>query len=246
MSGVSAMSDRIRVIIKDSGRMLNEMSDGNFAIDTECEEVYTGAFTDLLTGIRKMNEEIATTVRGVDDASGQVLTGSTNLAEAATDQAASGEEMQATINELTSGIKTTAEELGTAYDEAYKYAEIAEGSRGDMEVLVQAMSRINETSEKIGAIITQIEDIASQTNLLSLNASIEAARAGEAGKGFAVVADQIRNLAEQSAKSAVDSKALIEAAIHEVGDGNMYAEKASTSLREVVDGIQAIADSAKK
>lgn len=152
----------------------------------------------------------------------------------------------ATINELTSGIKTTAEELGTAYDEAYKYAEIAEGSRGDMEVLVQAMSRINETSEKIGAIITQIEDIASQTNLLSLNASIEAARAGEAGKGFAVVADQIRNLAEQSAKSAVDSKALIEAAIHEVGDGNMYAEKASTSLREVVDGIQAIADSAKK
>lgn len=231
MSGVSAMSDRIRVIIKDSGRMLNEMSDGNFAIDTECEEVYTGAFTDLLTGIRKMNEEIATTVRGVDDAS---------------DQAASGEEMQATINELTSGIKTTAEELGTAYDEAYKYAEIAEGSRGDMEVLVQAMSRINETSEKIGAIITQIEDIASQTNLLSLNASIEAARAGEAGKGFAVVADQIRNLAEQSAKSAVDSKALIEAAIHEVGDGNMYAEKASTSLREVVDGIQAIADSAKK
>ena len=254
MSGVSAMSDRIRVIIKDSGRMLNEMSDGNFAIDTECEEVYTGAFTDLLTGIRKMNEEIATTVRGVDDASGQVLTGSTNLAEAAqslaegaTDQAASGEEMQATINELTSGIKTTtAEELGTAYDEAYKYAEIAEGSRGDMEVLVQAMSRINETSEKIGAIITQIEDIASQTNLLSLNASIEAARAGEAGKGFAVVADQIRNLAEQSAKSAVDSKALIEAAIHEVGDGNMYAEKASTSLREVVDGIQAIAYRAKK
>ena len=253
VSGVSAMSDRIRVIIKDSGRMLNEMSEGNFAIDTECEEVYTGAFTDLLTGIRKMNEEIDTTVRGVDDASGQVLTGSTNLAEAAqslaegaTDQAASGEEMQATINELTSGIKTTAEELGTAYDEAYKYAEIAEGSRGDMEVLVQAMSRINETSEKIGAIITQIEDIASQTNLLSLNASIEAARAGEAGKGFAVVADQIRNLAEQSAKSAVDSKALIEAAIHEVGDGNMYAEKATTSLREVVDGIQAIADSAKK
>ena len=242
--------------IKELVSGVSAMSEGNFAIDTECEEVYTGAFTDLLTGIRKMNEEIDTTVRGGDDASGQVLTGSTNLAEAAqslaegaTDQAASVEEMQATINELTSGIKTTAEELGTAYDEAYKYAEIAEGSRGDMEVLVQAMSRINETSEKIGAIITQIEDIASQTNLLSLNASIEAARAGEAGKagkGFAVVADQIRNLAEQSAKSAVDSKALIEAAIHEVGDGNMYAEKASTSLREVVDGIQAIADSAKK
>ena len=241
MSGVSAMSDRIRVIIKDSGRMLNEMSDGNFAIDTECEEVYTGAFTDLLTGIRKMNEEIATTVRGVDDASGQVLTGSTNLAEAAqslaegaTDQAASGEEMQATINELTSGIKTTAEELGTAYDEAYKYAEIAEGSRGDMEVLVQAMSRINETSEKIGAIITQIEDIASQTNLLSLNASIEAARAGEAGKGFAVVADEIRVLADSSRSTANDIQAISNEVTNSVAELADNANKMIDFIVEVV------------
>lgn len=253
VEGVSAMSDRIRTIITDSGRLLNEMADGNFAVHTECEEAYSGAFENLLTGMRKMNEQIDTTVRGVSDASEQVLTGSTNLAESAqslaegaTDQAAAVEEMQATINELTTGIKTTAEELGTAYNEAHKYAEVAEGSRSDMEVLVQAMSRISETSQKIGEIIVQIEDIASQTNLLSLNASIEAARAGEAGKGFAVVADQIRNLAEQSAKSAVDSKELIEAAIREVGDGNKYAEKASASLREVVEGIQTIADSARK
>ena len=249
VSGVSAMSDRIRVIIKDSGRMLNEMSEGNFAIDTECEEVYTGAFTDLLTGIRKMNEEIDTTGRGVDDASGQVLTGSTNLAEAAqslaegaTDQAASVEEMQATINELTSGIKTTAEELGTAYDEAYKYAEIAEGSRGDMEVLVQAMSRINETSEKIGAIITQIEDIASQTNLLSLNASIEAARAGEAGKGFAVVANQVNLLADQSAKAAKESAVLIETSVRAVKKGMTIADETATQLEEVAGSSKMITE----
>ena len=245
VSGVSAMSDRIRVIIKDSGRMLNEMSEGNFAIDTECEEVYTGAFTDLLTGIRKMNEEIDTTVRGVDDASGQVLTGSTNLAEAAqslaegaTDQAASVEEMQATINELTSGIKTTAEELGTAYDEAYKYAEIAEGSRGDMEVLVQAMSRINETSEKIGAIITQIEDIASQTNLLLLNASIEAARAGEAGKGFAVVAGEIGGLADESADAVNTTRNLINVSLDEIEKGNTIVNDVIASLDNAVERVR--------
>lgn len=253
VEGVSAMSDRIRTIIKDSGNLLNEMADGNFAVATECEDAYSGAFSDLLTDMRKMNQQIDTTVRGVSEASEQVLTGSTNLAESAqalaegaTDQAAAVEEMQATINELTNGIKATAEDLGNAYNEAHKYAEVADGSRGDMEVMMQAMGRISETSEKIGEIIVQIEDIASQTNLLSLNASIEAARAGEAGKGFAVVADQIRNLAEQSAKSAVDSKALIEAAIHEVGDGNKYAAKASDSLKEVVTGIQMIAESAKK
>ncbi len=253
VQGVSAMAERIRVIIKDSGNLLNEMAGGNFAISTECEDAYTGAFSDLLTGMRKMNQQIDTTVRGVSDASEQVLVGSSNLAESAqalaegaTDQAASIEEMQATINELTSGIKMTAEDLETAYNEARKYAEVAEGSRGDMEVMMKAMSRISETSEKIGAIIIQIEDIASQTNLLSLNASIEAARAGEAGKGFAVVADQIRTLAEQSARSAVDSKALIEAAIHEVGDGNKYAAKASDSLKEVVEGIHTVAESAKK
>ena len=247
VSGVSAMSDRIRVIIKDSGRMLNEMSEGNFAIDTECEEVYTGAFTDLLTGIRKMNEEIDTTVRGVDDASGQVLTGSTNLAEAAqslaegaTDQAASVEEMQATINELTSGIKTTAEELGTAYDEAYKYAEIAEGSRGDMEVLVQAMSRINETSEKIGAIITQIEDIASQTNLLSLNASIEAARAGEAGRGFAVVAEQIKELAEESASSAEETRVMLTNSLNQVEIGSSVAYQTSQFMAEMIEQLDMV------
>lgn len=253
VGSIEDMAQRIRMIVADMTRLLGEMAEGNFAIATECEDEYTGAFRALLMGLRNMNRQIDATIRGVTDASEQVLAGATNLAEAAqsvaegaTDQAAVVEEMQATIDELNSGIKTTAEELEKSYNEAFKYAEVAEGSRGDMEEMMNAMNRISETSEKIGEIIAQIEDIASQTNLLSLNASIEAARAGDAGRGFAVVADQIRTLAEQSAKSAVDSKALIEAAIHEVEAGNMNAVKTSDSLKEVVDGVKTVADSARR
>lgn len=253
IDSVSAMAERLNVIMKDAGRLLNEMANGNFAIATECEDQYTGTFNALLMGMRKMNRQIDATIRGVDDASKQVEEGSSNLsesaqalAEGATDQAATVEEMQATINDLSEGIQETAVELEKSYKEAQKYAGTAEGSRADMEELMGAMTRISEASEKIGNIIAEIEDIASQTNLLSLNASIEAARAGDAGRGFAVVADQIRTLAEQSAKSAVDSRELIEASMYEVGEGSKIATKASDSLKEVVVGMQAIAESSKR
>lgn len=253
IASVGEMAQRIHVIIADAGRLLNEMSNGNFAIATECEDQYTGAFNALLMGMRQMNRQMDTTISGVNEAAEQVLIGSTNLSEAAqavaegaTDQAATVEEMQATIDELSNGIKNTADELEKSYKEAEKYAVVAEESRSDMEAMMTAMSRISETSEQIGRIIEEIEDIASQTNLLSLNASIEAARAGDAGRGFAVVADQIRNLAEQSAKSAVNSKELIESAIREVEEGNRNAEKVSESIEDVVSGVHRVAESAKR
>ncbi len=246
------MADNLNVIISDSGKLLNEMADGNFAVATEHEERYTGKFNDLLVGIRNMNRKIDESLRQVEETAEQVSLGSGNMAEAAqslaegaTEQAGAVEELQATIADITANVEHTAENLQKSHADARKYADDADHSREQMHAMVEAMQRISESSMKIENIISELEDIASQTNLLSLNASIEAARAGEAGKGFAVVADQIRKLAEQSAASAVSTRELIEGSIHDVEEGNKAVVLVSETLDEVIKGINDIADTSK-
>ena len=246
------MADNLNVIISDSGRLLNEMADGNFAIATDHEEIYTGKFNDLLVGLRNMNRKINDSLHQVEETAEQVSMGSGNMAEAAqslaegaTEQAGAVEELQATIADITANVEHTAADLQKSHADARKYADDADRSRDQMRAMVEAMQRISESSMKIENIISELEDIASQTNLLSLNASIEAARAGEAGKGFAVVADQIRKLAEQSAASAVSTRELIEGSIHDVEDGNKAVALVSETLDEVIKGINAIADTSK-
>lgn len=246
------MADNLNVIISDSGRLLNEMADGNFAIATDHEERYTGKFNDLLVGLRNMNRKINDSLHQVEETAEQVSMGSGNMAEAAqslaegaTEQAGAVEELQATIADITANVEHTAADLQKSHADARKYADDADRSRDQMHAMVEAMQRISESSMKIENIISELEDIASQTNLLSLNASIEAARAGEAGKGFAVVADQIRKLAEQSAASAVSTRELIEGSIHDVEDGNKAVALVSETLDEVIKGINAIADTSK-
>lgn len=246
------MADNLNVIISDSGKLLNEMADGNFAVATEHEERYTGKFNDLLVGIRNMNRKINDSLHQVEETAEQVSLGSGNMAEAAqslaegaTEQAGAVEELQATIADITANVEHTAENLQKSHADARKYADDADHSREQMHAMVEAMQRISESSMKIENIISELEDIASQTNLLSLNASIEAARAGEAGKGFAVVADQIRKLAEQSAASAVSTRELIEGSIHDVEEGNKAVALVSETLDEVIKGINDIADTSK-
>lgn len=248
----SNMAGNLSSIIKDAGELLGYMANGNYAMNSQMPERYVGEFKALIVGMHEMNEQMNDTLHQIETASDQVSAGAGNLAESsqslaegATEQAGAIEELLATITNLTEGIQKTAESVDDSYRQASKYAGEASQSKNEMQQMVEAMERISVTSQKIGNIISDIEDIASQTNLLSFNAAIEAARAGEEGRGFAVVAEQIRKLAEQSASSAVDTRNLIESAIQEITTGNRMAEKVSTSIGEVVEGVNMIAETSK-
>ena len=253
LKAVGNTTTKLQVIFADLEQLLGMMAEGNFDISTSCEEEYVGEYQGLLTAIRQMNRQIDSTLKNVREAARAVAAGSGNLADAsqslaegATDQAASVEEMQATIDEITTALERTAAEVNNSVEKAENCADEAEKSRLEMDTLMAAMNRISETSQKIGNIIAEMEDIASQTNLLSLNASIEAARAGEAGLGFAVVADEIRKLAEQSAKSATNSRTLIEESVAEVNNGNEAAKRTSEVLLGVVSSIHEIAENSRE
>lgn len=249
-------AEQLRNIIEDVNYLLKEMAIGNFNVSTNKAEYYRGDFKDILASISNMkqnlNERLSQMMNEISETSEKVSIGSNTLAETsqclaegATEQASAVQELLATMETLAEGVTHTAEKVDGAYEMAHEYASRANEGNEEMNGLVDTMSRINEISKQIGSIIGEIEGIASQTNLLSLNASIEAARAGEAGKGFAVVADQIGKLAEESAQSAVNTRELITNAINEIESGTDAVSKTSVTLQEVVNGIRQVADSAK-
>ncbi len=243
------MADTLSAIIFDMGEILGEMAGGNYTVRSKISDKYTGDFQKMYQAMRGLRDQMTKTLISIGEASKQVQSGSGDLAEAsqslaegATDQASAVEELQATITDITATMERTAENAEDSYKKARQYANQADNSREEMTTMMAAMERISDTSLKIGNIISEIESIAAQTNLLSLNASIEAARAGESGRGFAVVADQIRELADQSAKAAVDTRQLIEGSIKEVTEGNRAADRAAEAILSVVDGITQIAE----
>lgn len=241
----------LKLYIQELTRGLGEVAGGNFDIYTEVD--FKGDFKALEESLEKIVGSLSHALRQINEASEQVALGATQmaesaqaLAEGATDQAGSVEELTATIQNITENVVDTSEKANKSYVSTQEFEQEAERSNEDIMELNHAMERINNTSKEIANIIAAIEDIASQTNLLSLNASIEAARAGEAGKGFAVVADQIGKLAADSATSAINTKKLIENSIREIEHGNEITTKTTAAIESVIGGIKMLAVSTKE
>ena len=195
-------------------------------------------FNSTLTEISDLAEQVSSNASQVENAS-------KSLADGATEQAGVIEELNATIDTVVNLAADTAKETQSASARVKASANKANEEKEKMNDLLMEMEHITDISKEIGNIITDIENIASQTNLLSLNASIEAARAGEAGKGFAVVADQIGKLAADSAKSAVNTRDLIDNTLVEIENGNTITRTTADAFNQIIADMEAFAELAE-
>ena len=213
---------------------------------------FLGDFSELKTSLlyilKRFNStltEISNLAEQVSSNSSEVENASKSLADGATEQAGVIEELNATIDTVVDMAEDTAKETQNASARVKASANKANEEKEKMNELLTEMEHITEISKEIGNIITDIEDIASQTNLLSLNASIEAARAGEAGRGFAVVADQIGKLAADSAKSAVNTRDLIDKTLVEIEKGNTITRTTAESFNQIIEDMKSFAELAE-
>lgn len=237
------LADSTAQLVKDFGVIVHEMqdilgaiADGNLTREVSGQS-YPGDFAVLWESLRGISEKLNVTMAGIVAASGQVSTGSEQVAATAAALSQGAVEQTSAIGELSgtiSNMSTEAKGIAQMTEHAKDVVDEAGGrlqeSGGYIDSLNQAMSQITQSSDEISRIIDTIENIAFQTNILALNAAVEAARAGASGKGFVVVAEEVRNLATKSDQAAKATKELIERSVKAVESGSLVVGKVTDSV----------------
>ncbi len=244
VGNIEFMKNNFSNMISEISDVLGQMGSGNYKIDIKQE--YVGEFVAIKESVLKINEDTRRTLMTIRDTTQEIDAGSEQLAKAAVDladgctvQAGQVAEVAGMIDEMSRDMEENAKGAQETVEISNQASEALRVGNAKMQELKVAIAEINNCSEQIRTIIGTIEDIANQTNLLSLNAAIEAARAGEAGKGFAVVADQVKSLAEQSKEAAGETTKLIETTVDAVEKGIAIADETVVSMEEVFTGVTA-------
>lgn len=236
---------RLKGYIGEISTVLGAIAAGNLTLDTKQE--YVGDFASIKTSLddilKKLNNTMTQIVESTDcvsNGSEQMAIGSQALSQGAVEQASAVEELDENMHGISGQVEETAQNAKQASEKVVSVGGMITESNQKMQEMIQAMQEINESSNEIGKIIKTIENIASQTNILALNATVEAARAGEAGKGFAVVAEEVRELAGRSAEASKSTAALIEHSIAAVEHGTRIANETAEQLASVVAGADEV------
>ncbi len=234
------MSNNLRQIITDVDHVLAQMANGDFTVTSSCPDKYVGDMRATLESINQIRTTLGNSLKEINESaskvasnSSQISDGSQALAQGATEQAGSVEELSATINTVNEDVKSNAQNAERASDIAMQTKDAIAVSNAEMHKLTDSMDAIEEASNKIQDVISIIDNIAFQTNILSLNAAIEAARAGQAGKGFAVVADEVGNLAKRSQEAAQSTSDLIQMVTDAVSKGKDITDETAEALKKV-------------
>jgi methyl-accepting chemotaxis protein len=250
LAGAAAAVYLVRAIgrpLEEAVGIARRVAQGDLSVDIHAAS--SNEFGQLLAALGDMNKglarivgEVRTGTDAIADASTRISAGNKDLSSRTEQQAGTLEETAASVEELSATVRQNAENAQQANTLAASASQVAIKGGTVVADVVQTMGAINASARKIVDIITVIDGIAFQTNILALNAAVEAARAGEQGRGFAVVAGEVRNLAQRSAAAAREIKALITDSVEKVDSGSQLVDQAGATMREVVDGIQRVAD----
>ena len=237
-SSVNELVSSVDQTVNEVRRVIAALADADLTQTMRGE--FHGAFAELQVNVNQTMVTLRSTMQNVRSAASTINDNSAELSSAANDlskrteqQAAALEETAAALDEITSTVRTASERANEAHEMVRATKESAGRSGAIVRSAVDAMGRIEDSSNRINQIISVIDEIAFQTNLLALNAGVEAARAGEAGRGFAVVAQEVRELAQRSANAAKEIKTLIHSSASEVETGVSLVRSTGEALLEI-------------